>query len=98
MDKELTSENFAKIMSDFLKENEIDMLITLPEGTLKPKITDNTGMGRVVQLEILISVIPPVFKEVSEIKKWDKEKKEMIIDKLLELMKNESMREDDIAK
>lgn len=55
-------------------------------------------MGRVVQLEILISVIPPVFKEVSEIKKLDKEKKEMMIDKLLELIKNESMREDDIAK
>lgn len=98
MDKEITSENFAKIMSDFLKENEINVLITLPEGTLNPKITDNTGMGCVVQLEILISVIPPVFKKVSEIKKLDKEKKERMIDELLELIKNESMREDDIAK
>ena len=41
--EELTLEKFGEIMDEFLKNNEIRMLITLPEGTVEPQIQDNIG-------------------------------------------------------
>lgn len=45
MSEKLTIEKFGEIMDGFLQENEIDLLITLPEGSMDPKLQDNAGMG-----------------------------------------------------
>ena len=36
MSEKITTEKFGEIMNDFLKENKINMLITLPEGSIEP--------------------------------------------------------------
>lgn len=89
--EELTIEKFEEIMDDFLKENEIHMLITLPEGTEETKISDNTGMGCVVQFYILLAAIPAVFEEMFEVMEMDESKKESLIDGMLKLVKGELM-------
>lgn len=89
--EELTIEKFGEIMDDFLKSNEINMLITLPEGTEEPKISDNTGMGCVVQFYILLAAIPAVFKTMFETMGLDENKKESLINGMLELVKGELM-------
>ena len=38
---ELDLDKFGEIMYDFLKKNEIRMLITLPEGSIEPVVEDN---------------------------------------------------------
>ena len=88
MSEKLTIEKFGEIMDDFLRENEINMLITLPEGSIEPRIQDNTGMGCVVQFYILLSALPPVFKGIFEMVESENES---LIDGMLELVKNELM-------
>ncbi len=92
MHERLTAERFGEIMDDFLKKNEINMLITLPEGTLEPRISDNTGMGPVVQFYILLAAIPTVFKAMFELMGLDENEKESLIDGMLELVKNEMVK------
>lgn len=92
MHERLTTERFGEIMDDFLEKNEINMLITLPEGTLEPRISDNTGMGSVVQFYILLATIPTVFKAMFELTGLDENEKESLIDGMLELVKNEMVK------
>lgn len=91
MSEKLTIEKFGEIMDDFLRENEINMLITLPEGSIEPRIQDNTGMGWVVQFYILLAALPPVFKGMFEMMESEKES---LIDGMLELVKNELMEQE----
>ena len=42
-------DKFGEIIDNFLKDNNIAMWITVPEGTLDPVIKDNTGMGPVIK-------------------------------------------------
>ena len=37
-------DSFGEIIDQFLKENEVKMLLTLPEGTLDVQVMDNTGL------------------------------------------------------
>ena len=91
MNKELTIEEFGEIIDAFLKKNEINMLITLPEGTDKPQIRDNTGLGCTVQFYILLAAIQPVFKEMLETLEPGETQKESLIDGMLELVKDDLM-------
>ena len=93
MSEELTIEKYGEIMDDFLKENEIKMLVTLPEGSIEPKIQDNTSLGCVVQFYILLAALPAVFQTMFETMELDKNKKESLIDGMLELVKNELMKQ-----
>lgn len=92
MSEELQIEKFGEIIDDFLKKNEIKMLITLPEGSIEPKIKDNTGLGCVVQFYILLNALPEVFRKVFETMELDEHKKESLIDGILELVKDELMK------
>ena len=42
---ELDLDKFGEIMDDFLKKNEIRMLITLPEGSIEPVVEDNVDLA-----------------------------------------------------
>lgn len=61
--RELDLDTFGEIMDEFLKENEIQMLITLPEGSETPEIESNTGLGPVVHFYILLKALTTVVKE-----------------------------------
>lgn len=90
-DNILTMDKIGEIMDDFLKRNEINMLVTLPEGSMKAEIQDNIGMGSVVHFYILLASFPTIFKEMFELLNLDEENKENLIDALLDLVKKETL-------
>lgn len=57
-------DSFGEIMDEFLKENEIAMLIEMPEGTLKAEVRNNCEMPGVVDLYILLNALPSVLEIV----------------------------------
>ena len=65
MKKELSIDAFGEIVDEFLKENEIHMTITLPEGSVTPVIKDNIGTVSVLQFYILLNTVGVVVKPVS---------------------------------
>lgn len=67
-------EKFGEIMDNFLKENRVQLFIELPEGTIEPEIEDNTGLGPVVQLYILMQTMKEVIRSVWEISNKDDER------------------------
>ena len=61
--RELNLDTFGEIVDEFLKENEIQMLITIPEGSITPETRDNVGLGPVVHFYILLKALTTVVKE-----------------------------------
>ena len=53
-------------MDDFLKKNEIRMLITLPEGDIEPVVEDNVGLGSTVHFYILLNSIGAVCEQMQK--------------------------------
>lgn len=53
---------FGDIVDEFLKENGIQMLLTVPEGSddVDVQVEDNAGLGGVVQFYILLNAIKPI--------------------------------------
>ena len=86
----LTIETFGEIMDEFLKTSHVQMLIDIPEGTIEPEITDNIGMGGVMQFYILLTAIVPIYKNML-IPLLDPAKKEDFIDSILGLLKEDLM-------
>lgn len=63
---ELTLNSFGEIIDNFLKENEIHMLLTLPAGSLDVQLKDNTGLGSTVQFYILLNAIKPIADDMQK--------------------------------
>lgn len=88
-------DTFGKIMDDFLKKNDIQLLVELPEGTLEPKLTDNTMMGPAIQLYILMAAIGPVIRDIWNMTEKDGSpmmkpgSKEKFVDDVLKLVKKD---------
>ena len=61
--KTLNLDAFGEIMDEFLKENKIQMLITLPEGSITPEMRDNVGLGPTLHFYILLKALTTVAKE-----------------------------------
>lgn len=93
MKERLNIDKFGEIMDKFLKENPVQMVITLPEGTLEPTITDNTGLGVTVQMHILAHSVRKAVDEMWEIteggeKLLDPDKKDSFVEATLEIIKS----------
>lgn len=85
-------EKFGEIIDNFLKENHIQMLIEMPEGTLNSVVTDNVGIGSVVKFYILLNSLGTIGKEMKKdmnISSDDKEGWEKVVDRILDLVKND---------
>ena len=91
--EKLTLDSFGEIMDQFLKDNEICMLLTLPEGTLDVQVQDNVHMGITVQFYILLNAITPIccamLKDMGIDRKSAEWKK--VADTLLGMIKDEIM-------
>lgn len=91
--EKLTLDSFGEIMDQFLKDNEICMLLTLPEGTLDVQVQDNVHFGSVVRFYILLNAIKPicdaVLKDMGIYRKSAEWKK--VVDTLLGMIKDEIM-------
>lgn len=87
-------DKFGEIIDNFLKDNNISMLIEVPEGTLNPVIKDNTGMGPVIKFYILLIALKAIGKQLrSDMGITSQEEWEGAIDGILKLVKNDLMEE-----
>lgn len=87
-------EKFGEIIDIFLKENHVQMLIDMPEGTLEPNVEDNIGAGSVMKFYFLLNAISAVGKEMKKdmnITSNDRDGWEKVVDAILKLLKEESM-------
>ena len=64
MSKKFGLDAFGDMVDKFLEENEIEMLLTMPKGTLAVQVKDNTMLGATVQLYIMLQGITPICKEM----------------------------------
>ena len=90
--QELNIDTFGEIMDEFIKKNMVQMLITLPEGTLEPVLEDNTGCGVAVQFYILLAAMGTAVEELISLG-LDPDQKESFIDGCLGLVKESLMKE-----
>lgn len=97
--KELNIDTFGEIIDNFLKENPVQILITMGNGTLDPDIKDNTGLGVVGSFYILLHAIAKAMNDLLDMQDkngdtlLDPRKKEQLVDGILELVKEELMAE-----
>lgn len=89
-------EKFGEIIDNFLKENHVQMLIEMTEGTLEPIVKDNIGAGSVMKFYFLLNAISAVGKEMKkdmDIPSDNREEWEEVVDAILKLLKSELMEE-----
>ena len=93
---ELNLDKFGEIMDDFLKENEIRMLITLPEGSIEPVVEENVGLGSTVHFYILLNSIGTVCEQMQKDMGIDKDSVEWanVVHVLLKMVEAELLEED----
>ena len=87
-------DKFGEIIGNFLKDNDVSMLINIPDGTLDPIIKDNVGMGSVIRFYILLIALESIGKQLkSDMGITSQEKWEGAIDAILKLVKKDLMEE-----
>lgn len=91
--EELMLDLFGEIMDQLLKDNEVCMLLTLPEGTLDVQVQDNVNFGIVVRFYILLNAIKPICDAVLQDMGIDRKSTEWeeVADTLLGMIKGEIM-------
>ena len=98
MNRTLNLDTFGEIMDEFIKQNEIHMLLTIPEGSMEVKVQDNVNAGGVMQFYIALSAISHIAMTMKEDMKrvdleLDENKWEDVVDSLLSLLKLELMKQ-----
>lgn len=88
--KKLDLDSIGEIMDKFILDNDISLLINMPAGTIEPEIQDNTDMGPVMRLYILLNALVAVVKNVIRI---EKDAREDLVDGILDLVKRDIMEE-----
>ena len=87
-------DKFGEIIGNFLKDNDVSMLINIPDGTLDPIIKDNVGMGSVIRFYILLIALESIGKQLkSDMGITSQEKWEGAIGGILKLVKKDLMEE-----
>lgn len=92
---ELNLDSFGEIIDRFLMDNEVQMLLTLPKGTLDVQVQDNTGLGSTVQFYIMLNAIKPICDAMVKDMGIDRKSAEWekVVDTLLGMIKDEIMEE-----
>ena len=90
---ELNLDSFGEIIDRFLMDNEVQMLLTLPKGTIDVQVQDNTGLGSTVQFYILLNAIEPICDAMLKDMGIDRKSAEWqkVVDTLLGMIKDEIM-------
>ena len=88
---------FGQAVDEMLKKETIQMVITLPEGSMDPDIASSLkefGEGKaVMDFYILLHTLRKAVDNLMEIGIIDETKKEDVIDNLLDMVKVEIMEE-----
>ena len=90
---ELNIEAFGGIIDQLLTENEVNMLITLPKGSLDVQIQENIKLGSVIRFYIFLNCIKPIADEFA--KEAGINKKAGIVNTLLAMIKEEMLKGDE---
>ena len=93
-EKALNIDTFGEIIDECLEANDVQMLITIPKGTNRPKVEDNIGIGPVGAFYFILKCIAPIANDMFSM--FDKRggeafEKGKLADVLCELVKNEIM-------
>lgn len=81
-------DKFGELMDDFLKKEEVCMLVKLPEGTLEAEIEDNIGAGSVMQFYFLLQAFEEIGKQMRKgMKLMDSEDWKKVVDSLTEILR-----------
>ena len=93
---ELNLDKFGEIMDDFLKKNEIRMMVTLPEGSIEPVVEDNVGLGSTVHFYILLNSFRAVCEQMQKDIGIDKASAEWanVVHELLKMVEGELLEVD----
>lgn len=92
-EEKMDAERLADIIDGMLEKGKVQMLITLPEGSMDAEIKSNVDLlGPTGHFYILLHALKSVFLEFAE--KLDDAKKEEFIDSVLQMVKDELMEED----
>ena len=87
-------DKFGEIIGNFLKDNDVSMLINIPDGTLDPIIKDNVGMGSVIRFYILLIALESIGKQLrSDMGIALQEEWERAIAGILDLVRRDLMEE-----
>lgn len=87
-------DKFGEIIDNFLKDNNVSMLINVPEGTLDPVIKDNADMGPVIKFYILLIALKSIGKQLrSDMNIVSQEEWERAIAGILDLVRRDLMEE-----
>ena len=94
---ELNIEAFGGIIDQLLTENEVNMLITLPKGSLDVQIQENIKLGSVIRFYIFLNCIKPITDEFAKETGIDKKSEEWagIVNGLLDMIKKEMLEGDE---
>ena len=80
-------DTFGLIMDDFIRENDVQLIVKLPAGQEEPQIHDNIGAGPVMTFYLLLNCIGPVFHDLMAILGEKATDQEKLADAMLELVK-----------
>ena len=89
--KTLDIDTFGEIVDEALKRNRVQLLATMPEGSLDVEIQDNTGGGPVMQFYIAWRILKAAMDATFEILPLDPDKKGEILDEMLKIVKDNVM-------
>ena len=89
----LDLDSLGEIVDKFLLDNEVKMLLTIPEGSLVPEVRDSIGFGSVVQFYILLNSIEPICAAMRNDMGIDGKSPEWesVVDELLAMVKSEML-------
>ena len=91
---ELNIETISRAIDKFLMANHVQLLITLPEGSIDPVLEDNICAGPVMQLYLLQHALEPVLKDLCGISGiLDPDKAEDFLDATFALIKRDVLKE-----
>lgn len=91
MGKVLDLDTFGEIMDKFIKDNEIKMLITLPEGSVDSVVDDNVDAGSVIQFYIVLNALPTICKQLKDDMDIDDDGWRSVAETLSEIIKKEML-------
>lgn len=81
----MTIDQFSEIMDDFIKKNDIQMLIRMLPGSTDCEIIDNVGMGSVVHLYIILQSIETIYKDM--LKQMEIDHSDELLEGILDLVR-----------
>ena len=86
----LDLDKFGEIIDDFLKKEEVCMLVKLPEGTLEAEVEDNIGAGSVMQFYFLLQAFESIGKQMrKDMGIVDREDWKNVVDSLTGILKKD---------